>query len=268
MDANLNARIGTAVVALPILVWLVGWGPPWSFSVTIFIVTVAALREFFAMVFPRAWKDQCLGILFGVAFSVLVFFEQQLYVTHWLGMLFLIGFSVSLWTPGELAERLNRLLFSLLGGIYAGFLLPHLILLFRQPHGRAWTLWVLAVVMIGDTVAYFVGRRFGVRKLAPEISPGKTVEGAWGYIVGAVAAGGVTASFLFVRFNWVEILMLSLIIGILGQLGDLFESWIKRVFAVKDSAQLLPGHGGLLDRLDSLIFPAVFTSTYLRVFHS
>jgi len=62
--------------------------------------------------------------------------------------------------------------------------------------------------------------------------------------------------------------MLSLIIGILGQLGDLFESWIKRVFAVKDSAQLLPGHGGLLDRLDSLIFPAVFTSTYLRVFHS
>jgi phosphatidate cytidylyltransferase len=65
-----------------------------------------------------------------------------------------------------------------------------------------------------------------------------------------------------------EILMLSLIIGILGQLGDLFESWIKRVFAVKDSGQLLPGHGGLLDRLDSLIFPAVFTSTYLRVFHS
>ena len=268
MDANLNARIVTAAVALPILVWLVGWSPGWSFSVAILIVTVAALREFFAMVFPRAWKDQCLGILFGIAFSAPVFFEQQLYVTLWLGILFVIGFSVCLWTPGELAERLNRLLFSLLGGIYAGFLLPHWVLLFRQPNGRAWTFWVLAVVMIGDTVAYFIGRRFGVRKLAPQISPGKTVEGAWGYIAGAVAAGGVTATFLFVRFSWLEILMLSLIIGILGQLGDLFESWVKRVFAVKDSGRLLPGHGGLLDRLDSLIFPAVFTSTYLRVFHS
>ena len=268
MDANLNARIVTSAVALPILVWLVGWGPPWSFSVAIFIVTVAALREFFAMAFPHAWKDQFLGILFGIAFSTPVFFEQQLYVTHWLGMLFLIGFSVYLFRPGELAERLNRLLFSVLGGIYAGFLIPHWILLFRQPHGRAWTFWVLAVVMIGDTLAYFVGRRFGARKLAREISPGKTVEGAWGYIVGAVIAGGATATFLFVRFSWVEILMLSLILGILGQLGDLFESWIKRVFAVKDSSQLLPGHGGLLDRLDSLIFPAVFTSTYLRVFHS
>ena len=72
---------------------------------------------------------------------------------------------------------------------------------------------------------------------------------------------------LFDQFSWLEILVLGLVLGILGQLGDLFESWLKRVFGVKDSSDLLPGHGGLLDRLDSLIFPAVFTSTYLKVFH-
>lgn len=237
------------------------------FSATLFILTVAALHEFFAMAFPRSWKDQSMGVIFGLGLSAVVFLEARLPVMQWLGILLLISFSVYLFTAGELAERLHRLLFTLLGGMYAGFLLPHWVLLFRQPQGRAWTFWLLSVVMIGDTAAYFVGRRFGVRKLAPQISPGKTVAGAWGYIAGAIIAGIVGAKFLFEQFNWLDILALAAVAGILGQLGDLFESWIKRVFAVKDSGKLLPGHGGLLDRLDSLIFPAVFTSTYLRVFH-
>jgi phosphatidate cytidylyltransferase len=155
----------------------------------------------------------------------------------------------------------------MLGGLYAGFLFPHLVLLFRGADGRAWTFWLLSVVMVGDSAAYFIGRRFGARKLAPEISPGKTIAGAWGYLVGTVLAGLVAAVLLLQRFSWAEILLLSVIVGVLGQFGDLFESWLKRVFAVKDSGSLLPGHGGLLDRLDSLIFPVVFTSTYLKVFH-
>lgn len=237
------------------------------FPATLFILTVAALHEFFALAFPSSWQDQSMGVIFGLSLSAVVFFETQLPAAPWLGVIFLIGFSVYLFTVGELAERMNRLLLTLLGGIYAGFLLPHWVLLFRQPQGRAWTFWVLMVVMTGDTAAYFVGRRFGVRKLAPQISPGKTVAGAWGYIAGVIIAGIVGAKLLLEPFSWLEIFVLAAVAGILGQLGDLFESWIKRVFAVKDSGRLLPGHGGLLDRLDSLIFPAVFTSTYLRVFH-
>jgi phosphatidate cytidylyltransferase len=81
-------------------------------------------------------------------------------------------------------------------------------------------------------------------------------------------AGVVSGHFLFAEPRYTEIAGLSMMLAILGQVGDLFESWIKRVFAVKDAGELLPGHGGVLDRLDSLIFPVVFTTAYLRVFHS
>ena len=267
VDANLNSRIGTAAVAVPLLVWLIGWGPAWLYSTVMFAMTAGALREYFAMAFPQRWKDQCVGILFGLALSAGVFLNHDLDASAWFGTLFVVIFCAYLFGAGELTERLHRLLFTLLGGIYAGFLFPQWVVLFRHSQGRAWVFWVFFVVMIGDTTAYFVGRRLGVRKLAPEISPGKTVAGAWGYLAGAVVAGLAAATLLLDPLSWFEVVFLSLALGILGQLGDLFESWIKRVFAVKDSGRLLPGHGGLLDRLDSLIFPAVFTTAYLRVFH-
>ncbi len=267
VDANLKSRIGTAAVAVPLLLWLIGWSPPWLFSTVLFAVTAGALREYFAMAFPRCWKDQCAGVLFGLALSAAVFLSGEFDVSTWLGILFLTVFCAHLFSAGELTERLHRLLFTLLGGIYSGFLFPQLVILFRLSQGRAWVFWVFWVVMIGDTSAYVFGRCFGVRKLAPQISPGKTVAGAWGYLGGAIVAGFAGAMLLFDQFSWFEIGLLSLAVGILGQLGDLFESWIKRVFGVKDSGRLLPGHGGLLDRLDSLIFPAVFTTTYLKVFH-
>lgn len=267
MDGNLSSRIGTAAVAVPLLVWLIGWSPPWLFSTLLFAVTAGALSEYFAMAFPRRWKNQCAGVLFGLALSAAVFLNDEFDVSAWFGILFATVFCVYLFGAGELTERLQCLLFTLLGGIYAGFLFPQLVLLFRHSQGRAWVFWVFLVVMIGDTAAYFVGRRFGVRKLAPNISPGKTVAGAWGYLGGAVVAGLAGAALLFEQLGWFEVALLSLALGVLGQLGDLFESWIKRVFAVKDSGRLLPGHGGLLDRLDSLIFPAVFTVAYLKVFH-
>jgi phosphatidate cytidylyltransferase len=145
--------------------------------------------------------------------------------------------------------------------------LPHWSSLFRLPHGRTWVFFVLVVIMAGDICAYLVGRRFGTKKLAPEISPGKTVEGVIGYVLGSVSAGYLMGIFLAIGLSSIELVVLTALLSMLGQLGDLFESWIKRVFAVKDSGKLLPGHGGLLDRLDSLIFPAVFTTTYLKVFH-
>jgi phosphatidate cytidylyltransferase len=246
---------------------LIGWSPSWLFAIVLFSLTAAALHEYFALAFPERRTDQSIGLGFGLLLSAGVFFSERLDFATWAATLFVIVFSTHLLAPGSLEERLRRLLFTLLGGVYVGLLLPHWLLVFQHSDGRAWVFWLLGVVMVGDTAAYFIGRRLGVRKLAPEISPGKTVEGAWAYTAGAVIAGLAGAQFLFDQVNWAEIFVLALLVGVLGQLGDLFESWLKRVFAVKDSSQLLPGHGGLLDRLDSLIFPAVFTGAYLKVFH-
>jgi phosphatidate cytidylyltransferase len=267
MDTNLRLRIGTAAVALPLLVCVIGWSPPWVFSALILLVTVGSLSEFFFMAFPQSPTDRYVGILFGLLLSALVFFDDRLQVTQALGLVLMIIFALYLLRARRLADDFTRLSYTLLGGAYAGLLLPQWVALFRQPHGRQWTFWILASVMSGDTFAFFIGRRFGARKLAPQLSPGKTVEGAWAYLGGAAIAGLATAQLLFEESSWTEILIMSLIVGILAQLGDLFESWIKRVFGVKDSGKLLPGHGGLLDRLDSAIFPAVFTAAYLRVFH-
>ena len=238
------------------------------FTAFFLILTAAALREYFLIVFPRRCGDQIVGILFGLALAAASMAGEANGLTIQLSSILLLTFAICLFLRGNLETRLYRLLWTLLGGFYIGFLLPHWILLFRQPNGRAWVFFVILIIMSGDSAAYFVGRRFGKVKLAPEISPGKTVEGAAAYIIAATLLGLIAAAYLFVDVPPIEALGLSAALAILGQVGDLFESWIKRVCAVKDSSGLLPGHGGLLDRLDSLIFPAVFTTTYLRYFHS
>jgi phosphatidate cytidylyltransferase len=267
VDANLKARLLTGLVGIPLLIVIIGWGDPWLFHGFFLLITVGALREYFAMGFPGRPHDQMIGIAFGLAVSSIVFFPQLTPGDMVLAPLLVLILSIYLFMHGPIEERLARLAWTLLGSLYLGYLLPHWSSLFRLPHGRAWVFFVLVVIMAGDICAYFVGRRFGTKKLAPEISPGKTVEGALGYVLGSVSAGCLTGISLAVGLSWLELAMLSGLLSVLGQVGDLFESWIKRAFAVKDSGRLLPGHGGLLDRLDSLIFPAVFTTTYLKVFH-
>jgi phosphatidate cytidylyltransferase len=257
----------TASVGIPLLILLVAWGPSWVFGGFFVALSAGALREYFAMAFPDNVIEQLGGILFGLSLSLMLLFSPVAKGEMGLSLLLVLFFSVYLFMAGKLQERLNRLAWTLVGGVYLGYLLPHWVLLFRMPHGRAWVFFVLLVILMGDTAAYFIGTYLGKRKLAPEISPGKTIEGSLGYVAGSVLGGCLGGRFLVTELDTIEVIAFSGMLSILGQIGDLFESLIKRVFAVKDSGALLPGHGGLLDRLDSLIFPAVFATTYLTVFH-
>jgi phosphatidate cytidylyltransferase len=268
VEANLKSRLATAFVGIPLLILIVWRGSPLLFTVLFLVLNLAALQEFFAISLPGRVGEQVLGIVFGAGLCLRVLQLASPGGEIGLSLLLLVYFSLYLFMAGELKERLMRLAIILLGGFYLGYLLPHWILLFRLDQGRYWVGFVLAVIMSGDTVAYFVGNRFGKKKLAPSLSPGKTLEGCLGYIAGSALVGLAVGRWLFPELSGSEVAVLSLILSILGQIGDLFESWIKRAFAVKDSGHLLPGHGGILDRLDSLIFPAVFTSAYLRLFHS
>ncbi|MEK7829277.1 MAG: phosphatidate cytidylyltransferase, partial [Deltaproteobacteria bacterium] len=132
--------------------------------------------------------------------------------------------------------------------------------------GRFWLLFIVCIIAANDTFAYYVGKGFGKHKLSPGISPKKTVEGALGGLIGGVAVALIFNKFFLTHISPKEISMLAVSIGILGQLSDLFESLIKRSAGVKDSGGILPGHGGMLDRIDSLIFPSPFLYYYLIYF--
>ena len=144
----------------------------------------------------------------------------------------------------------------------AGFLF-HAPLLRNQPQGMEWVLFLLLITFATDTSAYFVGRAIGKRPLAPAISPSKTWEGAIGGIIGAVGAGIGIYYLLRVTSQWIdlslnalliEVIILGMLIGVVGQFGDLAESRLKRIASIKDSGWLIPGHGCILDRLDSIVF--------------
>jgi phosphatidate cytidylyltransferase len=268
VEANLKRRFVSAAVALAIVVFVVGWAKPWIFTALVLGVIALALYEYFAMALPGHSVEQVFGVLFGLALSVLCFVPELANRQLWLSLSLLVIFASSLFTHDNLHERLIRLAWTMLGGFYIGWLAPHWILLWHLPDGRSWVSFVLLVIMAGDTSAYFVGHRFGVKKLAPRISPAKTVAGAFGYTIGGGVAGALGARLFLDAYPFVEILLLALLLTGLGQLGDLFESLLKRAFTVKDSSALVPGHGGILDRIDSLIFPALFANAYLKVFHS
>jgi phosphatidate cytidylyltransferase len=268
VEANLKRRFLSALVAVSLVASIVGWARPWIFTALVLSVTVVALYEYFAMALPGYPGEQALGMLFGFTVSLLSVVPGLSDRELWLALLLILSFAGYLFAGGSLRERLTRLAWMVLGGFYIGLLTPNWIFLFRFPDGRSWVFFVLIVIVAGDTAAYFVGKRFGARKLAPQISPAKTVAGAWGYTIGSLAAGAIAAQSFLGGYPFVEITALALLLAGLGQLGDLFESLLKRVFAVKDSGALMPGHGGVLDRIDSLIFPAVFANAYLKVFHS
>ncbi len=144
---------------------------------------------------------------------------------------------------------------SLLGIFYVGLLPSFACRILLLPNGLVWFLTLLAVVFAGDTAAYLTGMLLGKNKLMPSISPKKTIEGSIGGLIGSAIAGIIAKTYL-PHISYAELITISLLAGFFGQLGDLFESLLKRVADKKDSGLLLPGHGGILDRLDGVLFAA------------
>jgi len=171
------------------------------------------------------------------------------------------------------AATIDAIALTQLGVLYAAFLLPHYTWLHRLPDpqipgvalgGWRWVLLALVVAMAGDVGGYFGGRYYGRHKLIPEVSPGKTVEGT-AAAFGANMLGGLFCKLTFFSvLGWGEVIALSMAAGSLAQVGDLCESMLKRAFGAKDSGWIIPGHGGVLDRIDSLVFPAPLLYYYAK----
>jgi phosphatidate cytidylyltransferase len=224
-------------------------------------VTLLALVEFYTMgLAGRRRLEQALAVVGGTALVPLLAAGKTLYFQGALTFLVLVFAVLFLLRFEDLSTVFNHLALILFGFLYLPLLLGHLPLLRALPAGRQWVFLVLLIVMGTDTAAYFTGVSLGRHKLYPAISPKKSVEGAVGGLIGSLAAAFLGKALFFHALAFRDCLWLGLLLGTVGQLGDLFESMLKRSFGVKDSGALIPGHGGILDRLDSLLFafPAAY----------
>lgn len=264
----LRARLLTAAVFIPILLLLILYPLHLPLAIFIFCAGTIGLTEYTGIVFARQLPEKVLTVALGAIVLGAALFGPPECLSAALALAVIAAMLWVLFTRPDFEMGLRDAGLVLLGILYLSFLLPHFAKLKNlPPNGPYWVIFVIAIGMLGDTFGYFVGRSIGRHKLSPHVSPGKTVEGAAGILLGSLIAG-ILCRFILLRDTPLqEIIVLSLILGVLGQLGDLSESVIKRAFTVKESGWIFPGHGGVLDRIDSLLFPVAFLYYHLLWLH-
>ncbi|MFQ5480112.1 MAG: phosphatidate cytidylyltransferase [Thermodesulfobacteriota bacterium] len=248
-------RVATAFILIPLVLALVLFAPRVLILAVVLVLTFIALLEYnklTALIYSGGGQG-VFAALIGLIFTFCVYFTGlALSSALLIAALFIFLFMALAGAP-DMRSAVQEAVFKTAGLIYISLPLSYFILLADAPQGRLWILFFLIVIWCNDSLAYVFGRAFGSHKLCPSISPGKTIEGALGGIgSGIVAALVFNAAAPLTGYG--AVILLALITGCLGIMGDLFESILKRGAGVKDSGTILPGHGGILDRIDSLLF--------------
>ena len=253
----------SGLVLAPVLILFTLYAPPWLFALFILALIFIGLGEFHALLLPEIPSRDKIAVLLLSLLPSLAYYSPEPRCFHAaLALLLLFLFLRALSSPDPFAARVERAGKQLLGFLYVAIFLAHFILLRKFPSGPLWVLFTLAAVFSGDTAAFYVGRAYGRKKLAPAISPGKTVEGFCGAVAGSAAGALLFKALFFAQIPYPHALVLGLGVGVIGQLGDLWESILKRTARAKDSGTLIPGHGGLLDRIDAVLFAGPFVYYY------
>ena len=269
--SNLTKRIISALVLIPFVLSLVFLSSDLFFFICISLISTLSCFEFSSISFStkKVFHNVIVSILSGLLSFLIPFsFSQPIYLLIFLGFLVLLLPSLFMFSSSPLKFSLESTAFSFFAVLYCGILPSFLSLtsLFNPSNGRYLIFMLLLGTFMGDTGAYAFGRIFGKRKLSPKLSPGKTWEGAFGGFFFTFLSILSVKFFFIPSLTFFEILPLSFFLSFFCQLGDLSESFFKRGFNVKDSGRLIPGHGGLLDRIDALLFgsPIVFVFSLLR----
>ena len=249
---SLARRLASAAIGIPLLLLFVWVGSFW-FTALVAVVALLGLLEFYRLTSIQSlWLQRGPGLI--LALLLVINGHQE---TVWAAPLVAAGLLMLLlshmWTP--LFTR--PWLLTLAGPLYLGATLAYAVLLRGLDHGAQWVILALLATFSVDTSAYFAGRALGRHRMAPRLSPGKTWEGAAAGLVGGVGATLLLTVLFNLSLDLWEALVLGIGIGVVAQAGDLLESALKRAAKAKEAGWLIPGHGGLLDRLDSVVFTLV-----------
>lgn len=272
-------RVAVALVGIPIAFGATYRGG-WVLGALLAAVSVLASLEFYRMAARKNARPFArLGAASAAAVVLLAVVARdagprEAGIEALLTLLVLLSVALAIWLRGTGGEPLLSVAVTVFGVAYTGTLLAYGVFLRHLPgtegawHGTALVFAPVLLTWSSDTFAYFVGRRWGRRKLIPRVSPGKTVEGASGALVGtvlvSVAYASLLAGFGTYRITTGEAILFGVLMSAAAQLGDLAESLLKRDAGVKDSGTLLPGHGGALDRFDSLLFTLPVAYAFFR----
>ena len=262
----LMVRILSAFVILVVVIGLVLAGLYGVYALVL-LIGAFALWEFQGLsdrMGSRApwWLLYPLGVFFAFSGTAL----KEVPVTLVLSFALVVGLAAFLFVPGR-RQGLGRWAIGLAGALYIGMPFNYYLLLYTsQPHGLVWTLFTIFAVVVSDAAALLVGSRLGRHPFFAWISPKKTVEGAVAGVVGSVVVMVIGVSGVL-GLSPLHAVALGLLVGVSAQIGDLVESQMKRIAEVKDSSHLIPGHGGVLDRIDSILFPPILVFYYVTFLH-
>lgn len=253
----LRERIITAIVLISIIAGTLIWLPPWAFQILVLLAVLFSIAELGKLALSRLIFYRVVALVVGMMVAIVQSFRPV-----WLPLdlaiilaVFILAL-VFLWRTSVLEGYTERLAMAVFGPMYVGLTLPYLGLMRLEEHGVALLVMTLAMIACSDSAAYSIGRTFGKRKLAAQTSPNKTLEGFIAGFFGSVLSMLACRALFWPEFPLIPAIVLGLIIGFVAPMGDLIESAIKRSYHVKDSGNILPGHGGLLDRCDAYYFSA------------
>jgi len=250
----------TALIALPFLIFLICKGGIF-FTALVGIACLIALGEYFRIAFnPRGKTISGLILLLGMLTGLGMIWAAHKNAAGLIPVI--IAFNLILAALFSLTQFksdpfiLENTTKQIQSVVYIPMLLSFFVLIRNSADGLAWIFFLMCIVFAGDVGAYYAGKNLGRHKLCPSVSPGKTVEGSIGGLAANLFMGIIFKCFFIPEIPLGQGILLFLVIGVAGQIGDLFESEFKRFSGVKDSGVILPGHGGILDRIDALLFAA------------
>ncbi len=270
-NRNLAVRVVTALILFPVAVWMT-WLGEWQFALLIAVAAALSAGELIWMFEKRISPTGWIGVVGAALFPIgaWLWSDGGKPFQDWAGVVgagaVVALLATSMLQRGELAEAPRSAGLAALAWGYAG-LLPASVVALRERAGWQWVVLLFIVTWANDTFAYFTGRFLGKRPLAPRISPKKTWEGFWGGAAGSVACSLVMKWLFLPDLGVAPAALVGAGAALLGPLGDLSESMLKRAAGVKDSGKVLPGHGGLLDRIDAVLFVAPWVVACALWFH-